>query len=87
MQLKPKVYSAIFLMHCSNGGTSAKYFATTLTGGAWTHRHLGVDYDALKGHASNASATAWCRRFRMQIEFGANIKKFGEDVAMQLADT
>ena len=53
---------------------------------AWTCRHLGVGYDAFKGHATNANATAWCRRFGMQLSFGASIMKFGEGVATQLAD-
>ena len=63
-----------------------KDVAATLTGGGWTHRNLGFKYDAFKGHATNANATAWCRRFRMQIAFGAPINKFSEEVAMRLAD-
>ena len=64
-----------------------KDFATTLTGGAWTHRNPGVDYDAFKGHATSANSSAWCRQFVMQMPFGASIRILGKDTAMQLADT
>ena len=59
-------------------------FTVKLLGGAWTKLHTGKDFDAFKGEAK-ASASAWCRQYRLTLNARFEISLYGESDACTMS--
>jgi hypothetical protein len=73
---------ALYAKRCEwdlDGGDKSRdgAFVVKLLGGAWTKLHKGKDFDAFKGEA-RASASAWCKQYRLPQSARFEISLYGE---------
>ena len=80
---------ALYAKRCEwdlDGGDKSRddAFVVKLLGGAWTKLHKGKDFDAFKGEA-RASASAWCKQYRLPQSARFEISLYGEYDASTLS--
>ena len=60
-------------------------FTTSIRGGAYVKAFTGMDYDNVIGSAKGASAIAWCKKYFHVFTASFAFRKYGEEVAPELA--
>jgi hypothetical protein len=60
-------------------------FKTHVLGGAWTKRHKGVSFDAIRASPSNELAKSWCQRYGLATTSSFALNRYGETVCSALA--
>jgi hypothetical protein len=62
-------------------------FSVDLLGGIWTEAHVGVIYDAFRGHAHRGEAEALCERYHLQRSFRCSVRSVPEEISHLLCSS
>lgn len=61
------------------------YFKVTTRGGEWTHVHVGVAADSVRGEARGDLVKSWCKKFKWPLSMTFSMRRYGQEGSARLA--